>query len=177
MADHQGEELRLKDGDSPSAVVADDAPDKLTVRQTVWEVTKGLVPVVTTYALGFWRVASTSVWVLVPFIFCLSVVRNLLRDSGRTKRRRAQLAAAADEKDLITANVSELPSWVFFPDVHRAEWLNQVRLMWPQRCPVHRWWAFHLPRSCSVSDHQADVAADQRVRSGSHKNNRGADGR
>jgi len=130
MADRQGEDLRLRDVDNDSsALVAeavDGALDKPTVRQTVWRVTKGLVPVVTIYALGFWRVASVSAWVLVPFFFCLSVVRDLLRDAGRTKRRRAQLAAAADEKDLITANVAELPSWVFFPDIHRAEWLNQV---------------------------------------------------
>jgi len=130
MADRQGEELRLRDVDNDSSALvaeaADGALDKPTVRQTVWRVTKGMVPVVTIYALGFWRVASVSAWVLVPFFFCLSVVRDLLRDAGRTKRRRAQLAAAADEKDLITANVAELPSWVFFPDIHRAEWLNQV---------------------------------------------------
>jgi len=130
MADRQGVEPRLQDGDNnSSALVAEETVgvlDKPTVRQTVWRVTKGLVPVVTIYALGFWRVASVSAWVLVPFFFCLSVVRDLLRNAGQTKRRRAQLAAAADEKDLITANVAELPSWVFFPDVHRAEWLNQV---------------------------------------------------
>jgi hypothetical protein len=136
MADRPADELRLLDVDNNSsalvaeaAEVADGTLDKPTVRQTVWRVTKGLVPVVTIYALGFWRVASVSAWVLVPFFFCLSVVRDLLSDAGRIKRRRAQIAAAADEKDLITANVAELPSWVFFPDIHRAEWLNQVGLM------------------------------------------------
>ncbi|XP_025204674.1 extended synaptotagmin-2 [Melanaphis sacchari] len=138
MADRQGDDLRLlDDGNNSSALVgeaevADNTLDKPTVRQTVWRVTKGLVPVVSIYALGFWRVASVSAWVLVPFFFCLSVVRDLLRNSGQIKRRRAQLAAAANEKDLITANFTELPSWVFFPDIHRAEWLNQIiKQMWP----------------------------------------------
>lgn len=169
MADRQGEELRLRDVDNESSAMVeeteDSSLDKPTVRQTVWRVTKGLVPVVTVYALGFWRVASASVWVLMPFFFCLSVVRDLLRDAGRIKRRRAQLAAAADEKDLITANVSELPSWVFFPDIHRAEWLNQVgRLSLPSIPVARRWWPVHqcllIPWVCSVLDYQADVAVD-----------------
>lgn len=79
-----------------------------------------------TYALGYWRIAAVSTWVLIPLMACVSVVLDRKRVAGRAKRRRAQVTATADEQTLVTANVSELPSWVFFPDIHRAEWLNQV---------------------------------------------------
>lgn len=39
---------------------------------------------------------------------------------------------ARDERGAILARVEDLPSWVFFPDVERAEWLNKmIYQMWP----------------------------------------------
>lgn len=40
-----------------------------------------------------------------------------------------------DEKKAILARVDEVPSWVFFPDKERAEWLNKVlKQVWPYFC-------------------------------------------
>lgn len=116
-----------EDADAGPAV--EEAP--LTVFQTISKVALSLVSTAVVYAFGYWRIAAVSTWVLLPLMACLSVVRDRWRETGQLRRRRRQLAAVADEKNLVTANVSELPSWVFFPDIHRAEWLNQVRLPAP----------------------------------------------
>ncbi|CAI9735471.1 extended synaptotagmin-2-like isoform X3 [Octopus vulgaris] len=40
--------------------------------------------------------------------------------------------AARDEKKSILARVEDLPSWVYFPDVERAEWINHIlSQVWP----------------------------------------------
>lgn len=104
----------------------EDAVENSTVFKTVSSVIMNLASKVAVFALGYWRIASVSTWVLLPLIAFVDVVRDRWREEGRMKRRRAQIAAIADEKNLVTANLSELPSWVFFPDIHRAEWLNQV---------------------------------------------------
>lgn len=109
-----------------------------TMLQTVLSATNSLAFTFAVYALGFWRIAAASTWVLLPLMAVVSVVRDRWREAGRIRRRRAQLAAAANERDLITANVSELPSWVFFPDIHRAEWLNQVPKSHPNNVNVLR---------------------------------------
>ncbi|VVC33371.1 Hypothetical protein CINCED_3A007280 [Cinara cedri] len=115
------------DADGPPVV-----ENSLTVFQAISKVAQSLVTTAITYALGYWRIAAVSTWVLLPLMACVSVVRDRWRETGQLRRRRRQLAAIADEKNLVTANVSELPSWVFFPDIHRAEWLNQIiKQMWP----------------------------------------------
>ncbi|XP_067127091.1 extended synaptotagmin-2 [Centruroides vittatus] len=41
-------------------------------------------------------------------------------------------ASIADEKGVILARLEDLPSWVFFPDIERAEWVNKImRQLWP----------------------------------------------
>lgn len=125
VADTTAVQTRVQNED-PLAPELEDAPDNPTVLQTVSKVAFSLATTAVVYALGYWRIASVSTWVLLPVMACLSIARDRWREAGRVKRRRAQLMATADEKALITANVAELPSWVFFPDIHRAEWLNQV---------------------------------------------------
>lgn len=133
MADHQDRPQGASAADR-TAVAAERDPaaddvvaDVPSVFQTVSSVLLNLVTSAVVFAFGYWRIATVSTWVLLPLMAYASVVRDRWREAGRLKRRRAQLAAAADERHLVAANVSELPSWVFFPDVHRAEWLNQVR--------------------------------------------------
>lgn len=109
--------------------VADDEVENTTFFQSVTTAAFSLATTALVYALGYWRIASASTWVLLPLITCVQIVRNRWRQAGRIRRRRAQLFATSDEKELIAANVSELPSWVFFPDIHRAEWLNQVSIL------------------------------------------------
>lgn len=132
MADRQGSEPVKPSAEVTSA--AGDTTDneipteveKTSVVSTITSAAWSLATTAVVYAFGYWRVAAVSTWVLLPLMACVSVVRDRWREAGRIRRRRAQLAAVADEQTLVTANVSELPSWVFFPDIHRAEWLNQV---------------------------------------------------
>jgi len=112
--------------ENPAPAVVEDVIEKPSVLQTVATATLSLATKAVVYALGYWRVAAVSTWVLLPLMACVSVVCDRWREARRAKRRRAQLASVADERELVTASVAELPSWVFFPDVHRAEWLNQV---------------------------------------------------
>ena len=38
----------------------------------------------------------------------------------------------SNEKDAILARVEDLPSWVYFPDKERSEWVNVIfRKIWP----------------------------------------------
>lgn len=126
------------ENESPDVLpVADDVVEKTTFFQSFTTVAFSLATTALVYALGYWRIASASTWVVLPLMACVQVVRDRWRQAGRVKRRRAQLFATADEKDLIAANVSELPSWVFFPDIHRAEWLNQVSIFSLYLCLSH----------------------------------------
>lgn len=117
-------------GQSPSEDSdADEAP--VTVVQTVARAAFKLATTAVVYALGYWRLASVSTWVLLPLMACMAAWRDWRHEAHQLRRRRKQLAAIADEKTLVTANMADLPSWVFFPDVHRAEWLNQVSVFSP----------------------------------------------
>ena len=41
-------------------------------------------------------------------------------------------AIGINEKDAIMARVDEVPSWVYFPDRERSEWLNKIlKQLWP----------------------------------------------
>ncbi len=41
-------------------------------------------------------------------------------------------AVQLDEKNAILARLDEVPSWVFFPDKERAEWVNKIlKQSWP----------------------------------------------
>lgn len=167
------------DGERPSA--EDVAVDSPSVFRTISSVALNLATTAVVYAFGYWRIAAVSTWVLLPLMACVAVVRDRWREAGRLKRRRAQLAAAADEKTLVTANVSELPSWVFFPDIHRAEWLNQVRpdnvhTMPRTALTGNRTVYPTYPTIVRFVDHQADVAVGQRVRSKHYQKNTGTHG-
>ncbi|XP_022257901.1 extended synaptotagmin-2-like, partial [Limulus polyphemus] len=41
-------------------------------------------------------------------------------------------SVANNEKGVVSAKFGDLPTWVYFPDTERAEWLNKIiRQMWP----------------------------------------------
>lgn len=63
-------------------------------------------------------------WLIPPVI--LSVWKSAGQEQGKLKRLMAQATVMAKEKELITSRIDELPSWVYFPDFDRAEWLNRV---------------------------------------------------
>jgi hypothetical protein len=38
----------------------------------------------------------------------------------------------SNERDAVLARVEDLPSWVYFPDKERSEWVNKViKKVWP----------------------------------------------
>ncbi|XP_045760573.1 extended synaptotagmin-1 isoform X3 [Maniola jurtina] len=80
------------------------------------------------YLVGYmqWSVA----WLLGPVV--LSVMRDQWRKDSEYRRNLAKSAALSSEKDIVLARLDDLPAWVFFPDVERAEWLNRILLqVWP----------------------------------------------
>ncbi|KAM8705446.1 hypothetical protein ACLKA7_009836 [Drosophila subpalustris] len=80
------------------------------------------------YLVGYmgWSVA----WLIAPVI--LSVARDQMAKTSQKKREIAKASALASEKDVILARIDELPAWVYFPDVERAEWLNKIlKQVWP----------------------------------------------
>ncbi|CAF1631558.1 unnamed protein product [Rotaria magnacalcarata] len=85
----------------------------------------GLVVIV--WILGYFHLSVS--WIL------LVVLVYLFRQRQRAlfKERHKMLNEINNnEEQYIKARLDELPSWVFFPDVERAEWLNRIiKLAWP----------------------------------------------
>ncbi|CAF3301091.1 unnamed protein product [Rotaria socialis] len=85
----------------------------------------GLVVIV--WILGYFHLSVS--WIL------LVVLIYLFRQRQRAlfKERHKMLNEINNnEEQYIKARLDELPSWVFFPDVERAEWLNRIiKQAWP----------------------------------------------
>ncbi|XP_013193144.1 extended synaptotagmin-2 isoform X4 [Amyelois transitella] len=80
------------------------------------------------YLVGYmqWSVA----WLIGPVV--LSLLRDQWRKESEYRRNIAKAAALSSEKDVVLARLDDLPAWVFFPDIERAEWLNRILLqVWP----------------------------------------------
>ncbi|CAL8086572.1 unnamed protein product [Calicophoron daubneyi] len=79
--------------------------------------------------MGYLGLSPTWVAVGTFGYFAIQVAQG--RRVGLTGSLRA---IGENEKKFILQNFSvrDLPSWVYFPDVERAEWLNKViKRMWP----------------------------------------------
>ena len=63
-------------------------------------------------------------WLLAPVAVVVWKSEN--RRNNELKILTAQASVMAKEKQLIVNRMDELPSWVYFPDFDRAEWLNRV---------------------------------------------------
>jgi hypothetical protein len=76
------------------------------------------------WGVGFmnWNFA----WLIPPIAFV--VLKSERKKDGILKRLTAQATALAKEKIIIESRIDELPTWVYFPDYDRAEWLNGVRI-------------------------------------------------
>ena len=82
------------------------------------------------YMLGFFDFSVA--WMITPLL--LSVMRDQWKKDKRNKLTAAREAALSNEQAMIEArmNVDDLPSWVFFPDRERAEWVNSIlKQLWP----------------------------------------------
>lgn len=91
-------------------------------------VTKQVGTVAVIYLLGYFNISPA--WLIGPLI--LSVIRDEWKKEKEIKRNIAKAAAMSNEKEVILARIDELPAWVFFPDVERAEWVNRILFqVWP----------------------------------------------
>eukprot|EP00081_Caenorhabditis_elegans_P027437 NP_741181.1 Extended SYnapTotagmin homolog [Caenorhabditis elegans] len=80
-----------------------------------------------TFFLGKWD--YSFVWVLI--IIIASVTKSYLWRK-RERRLIALRATALREREVIMAQLQDLPAWVQFPDTERVEWLNKViHQLWP----------------------------------------------
>ena len=115
----------------------DEAPVVLQSRQSsnpIVSITKKLAfktfSWVGVYMLGFFDFSIA--WMITPLL--LSVLRDQWKKDKRNKLTAAREAALSNEQAMIEArmNVDDLPSWVFFPDKERAEWVNSIlKQLWP----------------------------------------------
>lgn len=75
-----------------------------------------------------------AVWGVGWFKFGVSWVigASAIYFAGRTYQKSLLEKEEEEEEKDTLASVDELPTWVYFPDVERAEWLNKmVQQMWP----------------------------------------------
>ncbi|XP_050309807.1 extended synaptotagmin-2 [Anthonomus grandis grandis] len=80
------------------------------------------------YLVGYMK--WSTAWFIGPLV--LSVIREQWKKSSDRKRSAAKISALSSEKDVVLARLNDLPSWVFFPDIERAEWLNRIiKQLWP----------------------------------------------
>ncbi|CAG9575905.1 unnamed protein product [Danaus chrysippus] len=102
--------------------------ENMSVLSYIYRFFKKVSIVGAVYLVGYmqWSVA----WLLGPVV--LSVMRDQWRRDSEYRRNLAKTAALSSEKDIVLAKLDDLPAWVFFPDVERAEWLNRILLqVWP----------------------------------------------
>lgn len=109
-------------GNGTTAVTKPRTTDDNSIFSVFYSVGKKIAIVGSIYLVGYmgWSVA----WLIAPVI--LSVARDQMAKTSEKKRDIAKASALASEKDVILARIDELPAWVYFPDVERAEWLNKV---------------------------------------------------
>ncbi|KAL3269794.1 hypothetical protein HHI36_008853 [Cryptolaemus montrouzieri] len=80
------------------------------------------------YLLGYYHWSAT---LLIPPILCSFLIDTLMEHADDRRNIRKIITTKTD-KELILSCYKELPPWVFFPDVERAEWLNRmIHQIWP----------------------------------------------
>ncbi|XP_076290205.1 extended synaptotagmin-like protein 2 isoform X2 [Lasioglossum baleicum] len=80
------------------------------------------------WGCGYFNVSIA--WLIAPI--ALAAWKTERRKDNELKVITAKASIMAKEKELIMSRLDELPSWVYFPDVDRAEWLNKVLYkVWP----------------------------------------------
>ncbi|KAK7485817.1 hypothetical protein BaRGS_00022917, partial [Batillaria attramentaria] len=83
--------------------------------------------VMAVWATGYFRFSPS--WLLLALVAYVWKERQ-----NAAKKHTIAIAQelARDEKGVILARVEDLPSWVYFPDVERAEWVNKmIDQLWP----------------------------------------------
>ncbi|XP_021935100.1 extended synaptotagmin-2 isoform X3 [Zootermopsis nevadensis] len=99
-----------------------------SILSVLYSFAKKIGTVAMVYLIGYFE--WSAAWLIGPVI--LSVIRDEWKKDKELRRNIAKAAAMCNEKEVILARVDDLPSWVFFPDVERVEWLNRIlRQVWP----------------------------------------------
>ncbi|XP_063777986.1 extended synaptotagmin-2 isoform X2 [Pseudophryne corroboree] len=97
-----------------------------------YQFSKTFVIIFPVYVLGYFGLSFS--WLLVALVFLMWFRKNKGNKSSRLNRA---LAFLEQEEKAVKHSIStsELPAWVHFPDIERAEWLNKtVKHMWPYIC-------------------------------------------
>ncbi|XP_041372347.1 extended synaptotagmin-2-like [Gigantopelta aegis] len=111
-------------GDSPGRKSADE--DTMLVK-VVTEYFKLAGATLFVWFFGYFQFSPS--WLLLGL-----VVYSWKAKHNKDKKWKIKIAQeiARDEREAILARVEELPSWVYFPDVERAEWVNKIiDQLWP----------------------------------------------
>ncbi|XP_043486063.1 extended synaptotagmin-2 isoform X2 [Polistes fuscatus] len=85
----------------------------------------------TTGIIWSWGYMNFSLaWLIAPII--IMAWKSERQKDQQLRAITAQASVMANEKELIGKRMDELPSWVYFPDFDRAEWLNRILYkVWP----------------------------------------------
>ncbi|KAK6741216.1 hypothetical protein RB195_009214 [Necator americanus] len=85
--------------------------------------------IVSTLAFLLGSLGYSYLWIII--IIALSVTKSYLWKK-REKKLLGLRATAIRERDVVMAQLQDLPAWVQFPDTERVEWMNKViHQLWP----------------------------------------------
>ncbi|KAF5307728.1 hypothetical protein FQR65_LT06599 [Abscondita terminalis] len=100
----------------------------IKIKSVVYSAIKRIGTAFLIYAVGYMNWSFG--WFFGPIV--LLVIRDQYRKSRDQKSKITKSIALANEEDVILARIEDLPAWVYFPDVERAEWLNKIfKQLWP----------------------------------------------
>lgn len=97
------------------------------IKMKIFSVLPQIILITSVYFFG--RFNFSFGWVLPVLISTIfdESRRNRMVDSAIRTR-----TASMDQQQVIMTSFDDIPAWVMFPDVERAEWVNKiVRHLWP----------------------------------------------
>lgn len=113
--------------DSPARPARKSVKEETLLLNLVKQYFKYAGAVVAIWGFGYWQFSPA--WLMLGLV---AYVWKEKKNTENQKKIEISQHASKNEKEAILARVEDLPSWVFFPDVERAEWLNKmIDQMWP----------------------------------------------
>ncbi|XP_075068211.1 extended synaptotagmin-2 isoform X2 [Mixophyes fleayi] len=130
--DTHGESPPGTPGMSPAVPAEEPGMISVDIAGLFYQFAKTFVIIFPVYVLGYFGLSFS--WLLIALVFLMWFRKNKGSKSSRLHRA---LAFLEQEEKVVKHNIStsDLPAWVHFPDIERAEWLNKtVKHMWPYIC-------------------------------------------
>jgi Synaptotagmin-like mitochondrial-lipid-binding domain len=94
----------------------------------VFGVLSQLVVIPFVFILG--RFNCSFGWI-VPLMF--SSFRTFTKRNREIRQAITHATSSLSERDVILARLQDVPAWVIFPDIERAEWINSIlEMFWPK---------------------------------------------